>query len=218
MLNLIIKDVVLQKKTMLVGFVYIFVMILAFNNAGTAMLTASAFAVAFLLIQTPCAYDDKNRAEAMLNSLPLKRGTIVAAKYLSVALYVLIAVAEYLAIYWIITLLGLPFRVTPLSLETAAGLLVTVALFSSIFYPIFFRFGYMKTRYVNVFLFAGLFGAGSALMAALGDEGWQAAKGFADAVNSQPDWLVALGLLGVMLGIMLVSYLMSLRFYSKREF
>lgn len=219
MLNLIIKDVAIQRRTLLMGFVYIAIMVLAFGRGGPAVFTAGTFAVSFLLMQTPCAHDEKSRAEAMLNSLPIKRGTIVNAKYLSVLLYVLIAMLEYMVVYAAVLLSGLPLKVVPLTLQNVVGLIATVAVFASIFYPIFFRFGYMRTRYINVFLFAGLFGAGSVLsLASGGNTGWQAAKGFMDAISSQPSWLVASGVLGIALGIVMVSYLLSLRFYDRREF
>ena len=217
MLNLIIKDVMLLRKTILLGFIYIAVMALAFSGTtGPAMFTAAAFAVAFLLIQTPCAYDDKSRAEPMLLSLPIRRETVVRAKYASAGLYLLIAVAQYMLLYGVIQLSGLPLRISGISLESAAGLLAVVVLFASIFYPIFFRFGYMKTRYINVFLFAGFFAGGSALAAVLGGEAW--ANEVTRTLNSQPEWLLGCGLLGVMLGILLISYCFSLRFYKKREF
>lgn len=219
MLHLIIKDIAIQKRTILIGFVYIIIMILAFSNGGPAIFTAGTFAVIFLFIQTPCAHDEKSRAEAMLNSLPLKRVTIVSARYLSVLLYILIAVFEYTVIYGLITLSGLPLHVSPLSLENVLGLLAVVGVFSAVYYPIFFRFGYMRTRYVNIFLFAGLFGVGSALVLAFtGKNEWINVKTLLDAINSQPDWLVGLGILGILLGIMLVSYLLSVRFYNRREF
>jgi ABC-2 type transport system permease protein len=219
MLNLIIKDVVLQKRTILIGFIYVAVMALAFSNGGAAMFTASTFAVAYLLIQTPCAHDDKSRAEAMLLSLPIRRNTIVAAKYASVLLWALIAVFEYVVLYYAVLLSGLPFRMPPVSADNALSLAAAITVFVSIFYPIFFKFGYMKTRYVNIILFAGLFASGSILVYVLGGEGgWQGGKDFAAAIAGQPGWLVACGLLGVLLGAALVSYLLSLRFYSRREF
>lgn len=217
MLNLLIKDIMLLKKTILIGFIYIAVMALAFNGTtGPAMFTASTFAVAFLLIQTPCAHDDKSRAEPMLLSLPVRRDTVVSAKYAAVALYTLIAAAQYLLVYGAVKLTGLPFHMAGVTVESAAGLLLVAVLFASIFYPLFFRLGYMKMRYVNIFLFAGLFAGGGALAAALRGEEWAAQ--FARALESQPEWLLVCGLVGVMLGMLLISYCLSLRFYRRREF
>lgn len=217
MLNLIVKDVILLRKTILIGFVYTVVMALAFSGTtGLAMFTASTFAVTFLLIQTPCAYDEKSRAEPMLLSLPIRRETVVNAKYAVIALYTLIAVVQYMLVYGFVKLTGLPLHMAAISVESAAGLLLVVVLAASIFYPVFFRLGYMKTRYVNIFLFAGFFAGGGALAAALGGEEW--AADFVRVLDGQPDWLLCCGLLGLMLGILLISYCMSIKFYRGREF
>lgn len=216
MLNLILKDLMVQRKTLLFGFAYILIFSFAFSTGGSAMFTAGAFAVTYLLIQTPCAHDDKCHADRMLNSLPVSRGTIVAAKFLSVPLYVIIGTLQYLAVYWLVTLTGIPIKVYPATFEAFVGLLAVSAFFASVYYPILFRFGYMKTRYLNVGLFALLFAAGSAVVLAIKNaDNLNAVNGF---LQSQPPWLLMMGGVGVLLAVALVSYLLSARFYSNREF
>jgi hypothetical protein len=50
MLNLIIKDVILQRRTILIGFAYVSGMALAFSTGGPAVFTAATFALVFLLV------------------------------------------------------------------------------------------------------------------------------------------------------------------------
>jgi hypothetical protein len=213
MLNLILKDIAIQKRTILFGFLYVTVFVVAFREvafiAGTVMLV-------YMLMQTPCAYDDKSRADLMLNSLPVERGTIVAAKYLAMIVYAAIACAEYLLVYLFVKLSGIPLEVQGFSAEGLIGLLAAAGLFSAIFYPIFFRFGYLKTRYVNVVIFAAFFGAGSFALVAFKDS--DSLKALFAALESQPGWAIVSAVAGVFLGIALVSYLLSVRFYKRREF
>ncbi len=219
MLNLVWKDLILQRKTLLFGFVYILIFSFAFSTGGSAMFTAGAFAVTYLLIQTPAAHDDKCHADRMFNSLPVSRAAIVAAKYLSAPLYLLIGSAQYLAVYWLVKLVGIPFTMHPVTLEAFAGLLVVAAVYASVYYPILFRFGYMKTRYLNVGLFALLFATGSALVLAVKNtDGGRLADSISGFLASQPDWLIACGLLGVLLALLLGSWLLSARIYRRREF
>lgn len=219
MLSLILKDLMVQRKTLLFGFIYILIFTFAFSTGGSAMFTAGAFAVAYLLIQTPAAHDDKCNADRMLNSLPVSRGTIVTAKYLSVALYVAIGAVQYTLVYAIITLAGIPFTVSPPTPEAFIGLLFVAAFFSSVYYPILFRFGYLKTRYLNIVLFAALFSAGSAVVLALKQEDTLPfARAIGDFFTSQPDWLIGCGVVGVLLAMVLASWAISVRVYTRREF
>jgi ABC-2 type transport system permease protein len=217
MLNLILKDIIVQKKTIFFGLAYILGMALAFSGSGgTAAYFASMLALCYLLIQTPCAHDDKNRADYLFNSLPVSRGAIVTAKYLSVLFYVAIAIVEYMIVYVLVKVTSLPFTLVMINLEGIVGVLAVAALFAAVFYPIFFKFGYMKTRYINVAIFAAFFGMGSILLASLKDN--TMFQSLSASLDSQPAWLVGCGIVGIILGIVLVSYLLSLQFYKRREF
>ncbi len=219
MLNLILKDLMVQRKTLLWGFLYVLIFSYAFSTGGSAMFTAGAFAVAYLLIQTPAAHDDKCNADRMLNSLPISRGMIVTAKYLSVVVYVAIGVVQYIAVYAIVSLIGQPFPVYPATWEAFGGLLFVSAFFASVYYPILFRFGFMKTRYLTIILFAGLFASGSAVVLALKQEdSLPFLSSLGELFNAQPGWLIGCCVAGVMLAMLLVSWSLSVRFYARREF
>lgn len=219
MLSLILKDLLLQRRSILLGFVYMLVMIFAFSTGGSAMFTAGAFMLIYMLVQTPGAHDFKCNADAMLNSLPVNRSTIVSAKYLSVIVYVLIATAEYSALYFLIRLSGLPIRAYPPGLEGFVGLAVMVVILIAVYYPLYFKLGYMKTRYINVFLFAGLFAAGSAIVLAVKKEdSLKLIQDIGNLINSQPAALMLCGVAGVALGLVLLSYCLSIYFYKRKEF
>jgi ABC-2 type transport system permease protein len=217
MLNLIIKDIMVQKKTILFGALYLFFMILAFSNGGgAASFSAGTLALTYLLIQTPCAKDDKSRADYLFNSLPVSRSAIVMAKYVSVLLYIAVAMAEYTIVYFLVKLTMLPIAMAELSLESFVGLLAMAGLFASVYFPIFFKYGYMKTRYVNIVLFATFFAIGSVLLTSIKEN--TVIQFLSTLLNNQPHWLLGCGVLGILLGVVLASYSLSARFYNRREF
>lgn len=213
MLNLVMKDIVLTKRTMLIGFIYAAMFTFAFREAA---FTAGTIMLTYLLMQTSCAYDERSRADLMLNSLPVERGTIVAAKYVSMLAYAAIACAECAVVGLFVRLSGIPLTVQGFNPESLVALLAVTCIFAGVFYPIFFKFGYMKTRYVNVILIAGFFGAGGAILLMMGGE--DPVKNLLAALESQPGWAVASVLAGAMLGFVLLSYALSVRLYKGREF
>lgn len=206
MLALIKKDFVIQRSTLLIGLAYILLMMFAFAGKGTMAIVVSVVAVTYLLVQTPSAYDSRNNADMLLNSLPLKRSTIVAAKYLTVPIYFALALAEYSVVSLAAGLAGLPAALVPapLSLGLIAMMALAVAFFSAIYFPITLRWGYLRTRYVNIILFVAVMALGS---------------GASSLAGELELWVPPTALLSVASAlILLVSFGLSVRLYARREF
>src|SRR5699024_7055132 len=61
----------------------------------------------YMLIMTPFSFDITNKTTGMMNSFPIKRKEIVIYRYLSIFVYILIAIV-YVGVYlWIINKIGL---------------------------------------------------------------------------------------------------------------
>ena len=76
MLNLIIKDIVIQKKTLLYALLYTIFASTSFfimSPNGFNLYVLSPIAINYMFITFALSYDDKNKSEIVLNSLPLKR-------------------------------------------------------------------------------------------------------------------------------------------------
>jgi len=157
MYSLILKDLLIQKKMILLSFVYIVFFYMVMQGAGFIILPTALTAVTYMLVITSCAYDEKNKADVMLNSLPLKRLHIVLAKYLSILFYLAICAVVYMIITTLISLTGLPVEVYPVSLEGLAGGLLATNLIIGIYFPFYFKYGYIKTKFLNLILFFALY-------------------------------------------------------------
>lgn len=219
MLSLIIKDVLVQKKQLIFAIVYLAFVLVAFQGMGEAMFPMGLVAFTYLLSMTACAYEEKNKAELLLNSLPIKRVNIVTAKYLSMILYTILGMFAYKVMTTIINLVNIPLKTYPLSLEIIIGSLAVVCLMTGIWFPIYFKFGYMKMRIATFVLFF-LFFFGSSLMTTFlktnQDSLW--VRGIISFFESQNDFIIALVLLSIIVLYMLLSFLLSMWFYNKREF
>lgn len=220
MFRLILKDLLLQKKMVIWSLVYIIFFSFTFQGAGEVAVVPIIVAISYMLLMTGCAWEDKNNSDVLLNSLPISRTKIVAAKYLSVFVYALVV----LPAYWLITSLLMPLNnvtgltIYPLNLMGVIVGFATVALLSAFYLPVFFKVGYMRSRIINFALFFAVFALGSMsakYLMKLPKPDW---------VDSLPDltrysdmtilWLILL----VALLIQLASYAFALKFYKQREF
>jgi len=169
------------------------------------------------------AYDYKYGAEAVLSSLPLPRAGIVGAKYLLSLAVALIAVVLALAGGLLLGLAGPKAgagRLEPGFLLAAFGL---CNLFSAIALAAYFRFGYMKSRWIVIILFVlpsvaiGTFsgssgGAVGAAAGVAGVAGVAALSGFFSGLAA-PALLV-----GASLAALALSCLYSSAVFARREF
>lgn len=219
MFNLILKDILIQKRNFLFGIAYILIMVLAFQQTGGSMLTASVAAFSYILVQSACAYDDKNKSDVLLNSLPLSRGTIVTARYLSVFVFAAISLFYYILLSGIIKALGLPFKVSAVSLEGIMGALSALIIINGIYFPIFFKVGYIKSKIANFILLFGVFFGETVFLQKMIN---YKDKAFIQTIlrffNKQSDVRTAVEVFTGMVLLLIVSYVFSLHYYRKREF
>ena len=162
------------------------------------------------------AYDYKYGAEAVLSSLPLSRAGVVGAKYLLALTVSLIAVVLALVGGLAPALTGAGVvRLMPGFLFAAFGL---CNLFSAVALAAYYRFGYMKYRWIVVILFVlpsvaiGTFTGSSGGAATGGADGVAALSGFFSGIAA-PAILV-----GASLAAMALSCLYSSAVFARKEF
>jgi len=219
MFNLILKDILVQKRTLLFGVIFMLIMILSFQQYESPMFIASVTAFSYIMVQSSCAYDDKNKSDILLNSLPLNRSTIVTAKYISIFIFTAITIVYYILLTAIVKILELPLNVYPVSLEGIIGILFALVLISGIYFPIFFKVGYIKSKIANFVLFFVVFTGGGILVPELIEDKNQAfIQGILQFLRKQSKLQVIVEIFLVMILLLVISYALSLKFYRKREF
>ncbi|MCY9548389.1 ABC-2 transporter permease [Lysinibacillus xylanilyticus] len=88
MINLILKDVLIQKKIILLYIATIIIYLLA----GVPSLIFLGFLYSVIFILNAFAYDEKDNANILLNSLPYTRKEIVSSKYIGSLIFTTIFV------------------------------------------------------------------------------------------------------------------------------
>lgn len=219
MLHLVFKDLLIQKKSLAFALLYIVFFMFVLRSLQQAMLPAAITAFTYILVMGAFALDDKNKADVMLNSLPVKRTMVVTSKYLSVYLFSLIGIAAYFIMYLFITLTGISLGIDSPDLSGIFATLVSVSVMNSIQFPLLFKLGYTKARTINLVMFFAFFVGVPAILNKITvgkEEGLQ--TGLMTFLNSASDQVIVLILLTGTLLILLSSWLLSVKLYSDREF
>ena len=215
MVYLILKDILLQKKRLLYfPIMYSIFAILVLQEFFSSFLIAS-IVIPYLLLQTAVVYEDMNKTEIVLNSLPIKKEKIVLARYLTIFIYLLISILCYSILTFLMNLFNLPLAGEPVSLAGIVVIFVGIGIIVSIYLPIFFRYGYIKGRvFHTVFTVAALI-LPTVAVKIIGEN------------PELPGGFVVEDLVGVRTGIILllltlliltISFNLSVWFYKKREF
>lgn len=159
------------------------------------------------------AYDYKYGAEAVLSSLPLSRAGVVGAKYLLAAAVSLLAVLLAL-VGGLLRALALPgtAAVSPGFLLTALGL---CSCFSALSLAAYFRFGYLRSRWVVI----GLFVAPGVVIGILtGTPDLSAGGGAASVAAFMPGLRGPAILFGASIAALGLSFLYASRVFARKEF
>ena len=119
MAYLILKDLLLQKRMLLLAFVYVLMFTFAFQGMGEGQLIAIITAVGYMFVMMGGAWEEKNNADVLWSSLPTPKWKTVGAKYLSIPVYVAIVIVIYWVMHTLFSVLRVPVRSMPLDLVGA---------------------------------------------------------------------------------------------------
>ncbi len=220
MQQLIKKELILQKKTLGFGLLYSLLLFAVFANAifeGFAY-SMSAFGMLYITIVGIAQAEYKNNSDIIINSLPTTRREIVGAKYLSIITCTIIALVIVSFVGLVFHQLPAPFHYRLINMVDVVMILVSVLLLAAISLPIYFKTGAQWVRIVNMFIFMIIFFAPAQIAVYLSKNGYQPWIQSLTHIARDQSWLFSLSVLAIMLGLLLVSYFISLKIYLKKDF
>ncbi|HPC99791.1 MAG TPA: ABC-2 transporter permease [Acetivibrio sp.] len=218
MLNLVIKDILVQKKIFIASILYIIFFVIAFQSLGMGMYTAAIVAIVYLMVSGGFAYDDKSKSDIMLNSLPIKRENIVMSKYISLFVYIAIGTIAYIVVTFVISLLNTPIKTYPVTIELIVSAVIAVSLMHSISFPLIFKLGYVKSKAFNMIFFLSFFFGAPLLIDFVSKANSEVTTAVWTFLKNQSDVAIVFELLVLSLVFLSISYGISVRLYKKREF
>lgn len=231
---LVLKDFQVQLKSMINYVVVGFIFMLVFTLMGRGLQTAfpmSAFIIIYGFINKSLYEDEKNNTLRLLVSMPVKRDSIVIARYLSTM--VVIAVIGAVMGFLNALLAGmLPAADVQAGTEVSGAIVnalivictgLVFMILMSVYLPLAFKLGYIKAVNINRFIFLAifvLFGAVPAIFQMTGDGSQESfpwilqVKSFVESID--PVWLLALFIL-FSVCIYVFSMYMSIKLFRKRQ-
>lgn len=214
---LVLKDLLLQKRMLILGFVYAFFFHFTFQGMGDKKIVSIIAMIGYLFVMMGAGWEEKNSSDKLWNSLPVPKWKIVGAKYLSPLVYAAIAIP----MCWIANLifyLVSPEYSTAITVPYVIIGILVVMFLSSLFFPVYFALGYTKARYMHFALFFGVFFLANMIPRLVPDKpGWvDPLLAKLPALNTGVGiGIVFTGFVAVIAGI---SFMISLYLYSRREF
>ncbi|MDQ0815593.1 ABC-2 type transport system permease protein [Bacillus pumilus] len=156
MFHLMKRDVILQKKQLIIFLPFILFFILMDVPPALTFLVAS-----FFIPFNTYAYDEKAETNILLNSLPYTRKEIIASRYLGAIFFMVIAIGLTSA-----ALFSFGKLFTMMDIALGSGLFLLFAAFT---FPLFYilKPGYISTAVIIVFII--LSGIGPPIMAYLAE-------------------------------------------------
>jgi len=222
MLRLVIKDILIQKKSFIYSILYAFFAITAltgsFTPRGAYMI--GAMSIMYLFVMYANSYDDKNKCEIMLNSLPISRRDIVTAKYVSLALYAFFGIAITGIAGLVIKSSGLlSFGVRNINIDDIIIIIIAIGMMYSIYYPLYFKFGLLKLRVINILLYLSFLFVPNVMVSLIQNNPDNiVVQSFINIINNQPGYILQIGMLSLTLIVLFASFILSIKLYNKKEF
>ena len=212
-LSLIFKDLIIMKNYLwftaliIVGIPFLF---LTTTPMGTGL---AAFSMTYILalymtVQSLAYYESKYRkAETVLNAAPYSKQAIVISRYIVSLLIYIVSLLVY-----VILSLAIPYLETLTAPEALIALLIG-SFMMGVLQPLTYKFGIEKTRYINMIVMIGVgIGFPYIVKAVVGGN-----VNF-EFINSISPVLVSSLTLLLAIVILVVSAIISIKVYKKKEF
>ncbi|EET84348.1 conserved hypothetical protein, partial [Clostridium carboxidivorans P7] len=197
----------------LISVLYALFFAFCFQSNASMIFVMIPTMIPYMLILGACGFDDKNKSEIMLNSLPIDRTTLVIAKYLSSLFFIFMGILLSFVFTTLLNFLGFVHMNRLMNLEDILSITIGILAICCVYFPFYFKFGYQKSRYFLIGMFCLFLGTATFLASNI----IKVPKNLISSLNSQPDWLIAsfIAVIGAIL--FLISILLSIKFYINKD-
>lgn len=213
MLNLIFKDIIVQKRSLLFILFYLIICVFSFKSMPIGVfLYVVTITLIFFLITGSYSYDERNKSDLVISSLPITRKEIIISKYISVILYNIVALG-------VMTIFMLGVKISNISLDTqffklndVINVFIASLLLASFMFPIYSRFGFTKSRVITFITYFSLFGFINSIASSSDMGTLNSIYRFLQAISSNNYILLAIAFI-----IYLLSMYFSIKIYENKE-
>ncbi|WP_422448124.1 ABC-2 transporter permease [Thermoanaerobacterium sp. DL9XJH110] len=220
MLNLVLKDFLVQKKTPLISIIYSVFFFIVFRGDvfKDFVYIMGSVAISYIYLMYTVNLDEKNKSDLIINSLPVTRRQVVMARYLFYIAAILSGILT-MAVAGIIlkTVPGFSgfYFIKPVDFLAAFSISGILASFHA---PLAYKFG-INARYFDMAIFFGLFFAPGFLADYIKRHSGLDTINYFKNLTQHSNWnSIGLAASGFTLIIIMISLAISIKIYESREF
>ncbi len=158
MLNLIIKDIAVQKKTIPLALLYVvFFLVLAGEAYKKGSIYVIGVTLTYMFSLGAMQYDERYKADCIIASLPVNRKDIVISRYLATIFFTAASTAFMLIITWVMSIFNVMPSISWTNIHDLKLIIVISLLLMAVIIPLNYRFSAKKVRYINVLSYLAFF-------------------------------------------------------------
>lgn len=158
--NLVRKDIRLQKRTIFFMLFFIIMLLFSFSSGSTTTYTSPYITVsiggAIFWTMSVCSYEGFYKMDRLFASLPISRAQLVYARYASGFLTIINVIAISGIFGGLLTLFGIRPESFVISWVDALASFFGASILLFGYLPVYFKLGYLRSRMVNIAVFAVL--------------------------------------------------------------
>lgn len=232
MLYLAFKDITIPKGAFVTALIYCLTGNLFFINTPAFIYVVLPPFIAYSYINNSCNYDYRYNSDIMFNSLPLNRKDLVLSKYIGSIVFFILGIIITIIFTFIFRSIGVSGsgvsgfihinRLMHLDMvdklmnfeRITMSYIVSTILLISIYFPIYFKFEYLKVR--NIFAVASIFICLIPILfiKIIGNEN---TYNLANYLNSGSRLIANVAVICILLLILYISVNISVEFYQNRD-
>lgn len=160
MVQLLVKDIRIQKKFIVLGFLFVGFFFFILGAFEGLPLSVPAAIFSHFLIVVASKSDEKNNNGRMLASFPLRRSDIVTAKYVGIAMFMSISFLLTSLWRWLAGIV-LPAQELPwFNTQSTIITILILLVFYAIYFPLFFATGSRLVQVLDLIVIFTVGGVG----------------------------------------------------------
>ncbi|MFD0710508.1 ABC-2 transporter permease [Paenibacillus sp. GCM10027626] len=216
MVQLLVKDIRIQKKFIALGFVFVGFFFFILGAFEGLPLSVPAAIFSHFLIVVASKSDEKNNNGRMLASFPLRRSDIVTSKYVGIIMFMCISFLLTSLWRW---LAGFVLPVQELPWFSTQSMIMTILIlfvFYAIYFPLFFATGSRLVQVLDLIVIFSLGGIGLFAIRILEWTNVDMGSSLLNLLNSD-SISVLLWVLSVSFILLLLSWCLSMSVYKNKN-
>lgn len=213
MLNLIFKDIIVQKRSLLFMLFYLIICVFSFKSMPTGtFLYLVTITLIFFLITGSYSYDERNKSDLVISSLPITRKEIIISKYISIIIYNAVALCIMTIFMFGVKILNLSLSTQFFTLNDVLNVFISSLVLASIMFPIYSKFGFTKSRIITFIIYFSLFGIINSIAISPDKRSLNSIYVFLQSISSNNYIILAIAFM-----IYILSMYFSIKIYENKE-